>query len=216
MASDKKQFAYYRELATKTAHDLSKIVREKNGVPLNPRNGTDLALVPVYETDNFAASLLSITNDMLDTKILTVSAAPGDVDAYWKRYKDKNIIVLTEQNYCLSRFYACKELMHSYLYDTGEKIEIELPVLNQLILEMASGLPTNTESSVHCLLDVSAYYGAIEFLLPSDVMPLLIATITQLEATEGREKAIEQMAIWMRVPLSLLEFKIGQNEDAIK
>lgn len=203
-------FAYYMKLAKDTGYNLSLDVRNKNGIKISPQSGKDLAPIPVYEEDQ--VSLHSITRDSCETDILVVDKEPIYIDAYWKRYPEKNSVILTDHNYCWARFFSCKELMHCYLYDTGEEA-ITLSSLHKLILELAADSSLTPEHpSRPRIIDEVAYYGALEYLLPKDVMPLICVCIEKLTETMSKDEAILMMSISMRVPKNALEFRLDSKE----
>lgn len=203
-------FAYYMKQARDTGYNLSLQVRERNEIQINPKVGKDLFLMPVFEENQ--VSLHSITREICETEIMVVDKEPMYVDAYWKRYLEKNTVILTDHNYCWSRFYACKELMHCYLYDTGQEA-LTLSSLHKLILELtADSTLTPEHPSRPRIVDEVAYYGALAYLLPNDVMPLLSACIEKLSEEMSKDDAILMTAISMRVPKIALEFRLDSNE----
>lgn len=211
---------YYRGEAIKQAKNINIKIREENDIVLSPDLGSKLIDMPVYEPINntLKTTLHSFTNRLIPTTIINVSQKPLYIDAFFRLFKhegkDRAEIVLTDQNPCWTRFFATKEMMHCYLYDCGENKNTtnSTTELKSLIMSIINetGSHADTPDSV---VDDAAYYGAVEYLIPTDTIPLIKAVYNTLIANPNTsEKAYLFLATKIRVPESILEFRLN-NDD---
>lgn len=201
---------YYIGQAIKTARELSKQVRVANNKILDPKIGNQLHAIPVYEPD--CISLLSKTQEICNTEIVCVNDTTKFLSGYWKKYKDKSVVTIPQHNYCWTRYIVCKEIMHNYLHDTDSCTDSTVD-LRSLILRLVN-IGIQDESSPSFVVDIAAYYGALEYLMPQDTMPLIKAVYSQiLSHTKDESKACNTIAHLLRVPLSLVEFRLSSPEE---
>lgn len=212
MDENEQLLKYYIEQAITTARRLSIDVRKRNGVSIAPRTGDLFTLLPVYEPDSI--SLLDVTREICQTQIICVESGPKYVDAYWKKYeadgvKSSTVILTDQDNYCLTRFFACKELMHHYLHDTGSSTRTSSE-LRSLIINLVRGGDGNSDSA-QTIVDNAAYYGALEYLMPKDTVPLAKAIFNNLVIPSGEESAYRAIAFSLRIPLALVEYRFAND-----
>jgi hypothetical protein len=208
---------YYRQLAMSTAKNLNKLIRHANGVSEDPQLGSSLYEMPVYEPINniLKSSLHSHTNTIIPTKLTVVSQSPVYVDAYFRKYVDlagneTASIVVTDLNPCWTRFFVSKELMHCYIHETGDATSTSSDLRDLIISKInETGTSSNTAQSI---VDDVAYFGAVEYLIPSDTVPLLKAVYDVLSKNPAtQEKAYLNLATKIRVPESILEFRLNND-----
>jgi len=204
---------YYVKHAISTARNLSIEVRTHNKAPINPKNGGHFQMLPVYETETY--SLLKKTQEICGTTVTCVNTPPEFVDAYWKRFEidgqPSSELTVTDQNYCRTRYFVCKELMHHYLQDT-DSATTSNTALRTLIVNLvkgSSGMMENASS----IVDNAAYYGALEYLLPNDTMPLAQKLFSDFSEKEGADKAYAIIAYKLRIPLSLVEYRFANDAE---
>lgn len=201
---------YYIVQAIKTARDLSKQVRIANKKIIDPKIGEQLHAIPVYEPD--CISLLSKTQEICETEIVCVNDTTKFLSGYWKKYEDKSVVTIPQHNYCWTRYIVCKEIMHNYLHDTHSCTDSSGD-LRGLILRLVN-IGIQDDSSPSFVVDIAAYYGALEYLMPLDTMPLIQAAYEEvLRHTNDESKAYNTIAHLLRVPLSLVEFRLSCPEE---
>lgn len=225
MTQEKSQQHYYVQLAISEARKLTKAIREKNNFPLIFSSGKDLRVMPVYEDEYEGTplhSLFEFAKDITPVSIKRVAQSNDHLDAYYMNFslgEDNGLsetgttreIVVAKHNYCWTRFYLCKELIHCFVYDTGEERGSSLTNtsdgLSQLIQELL--IPTQN-NSCQTLVDFAAYFGAWEYMMPDDTLPLLEKIYRELskQANIGPELAYREIAKFIRVPELLVESKL--------
>lgn len=202
---------YYVKHAISTARSLSLEVRTKNGAQVNPKNGKHFQMLPVYETE--AYSLLKKTQEICETDVTCVNTLPEYVDAYWKRFeidgKASSELTVTDQNYCRTRYFVCKELMHHYLQDT-DSATTSNTALRTLIVNLVKGSAGMMENA-SSIVDNAAYYGALEYLIPNDIMPLARKLFDDFSERDGADSAYSIIAYKLRIPLSLVEYRFAND-----
>lgn len=203
---------YHITQAIAEARKLSKDIRQANSVPLDPKHGKLLAPMPVFEGTQ-PMSLLKKTNELCDTKIICVNQPAVYVNGYWKRYErdGKLFSVVTipqSHNYCWARFIICKELMHNYSYNTGNSTTEIADLINLMM-----NLMTNWTQGPQSIADTVAYYGALEYLMPLDTMPLIRAVHLQIfSEVKDQGKTNNIIAHLLRVPLQMVEFRLSTKD----
>lgn len=214
--TNNKKFDYYLDLAVTTGKNLADEIRKRNSSAIAPRKAADLCVMPVYEKG--LVSLLSYTNEIVDTELRYVPVKANYIDAYFMRIanqtgdRPKNIITLTtDSNYCWARFLACKELMHSYFYDTEEVVADAMTSsfsdLEALIEEILLRAQEANTAKPQTYVDYAAYSAAIEYLIPSDTLPLLVAILDAVaDLDEGA--GYTSVARLIRVPEVLAKARL--------
>lgn len=217
---------YYNNLAVTEARKLVAKIRADNDFPNAPQSGADLRVMPVYEEEyenKPVSSLFKFAKEITQVSIEGVAQEYNHLAAYYIEYAIENVdhpetsisrrIVVSKQNYCWARFYLCKELMHCFVHDTGEQRENSctntLDGLSTLIEELllrSSGCGTQT------LVDEAAYYGALEFMMPDDTLPILAAVYKTLADTmPGQlDQVYGVIAHLIRVPELFVKYKLGK------
>lgn len=225
MTQQKDQQHYYNQLAISEAKKLIKAVREKNNFPLIFSSGKDLRVMPVYEEEYEGTSLHSLfelAKDMTPVSIKRVAQTNEYLDAYYMNFslgEDNGLsetgtrreIVVAQHNYCWTRFYLCKELMHCFVYDTGEERASSLTNTSDALSQLIQGLLIPSQNnSCQTLVDFAAYFGAWEYMMPDDTMPLLAKVYEELakKPNIGPELAYREIAKFIRVPELLVESKL--------
>jgi len=214
MDDNEQLLKYYIEHAITLARKLSIQVRTLNKIPIDPTSGDSFKLLPVYEPGYI--SLLDVTQKICETKIICVDSEPKYVDAYWKKYNVNGVIsstvILTDQdNYCFTRFFACKELMHNYLHETGSSTKTNSELRNLIINLVRGG--DGISDSAQTIVDNAAYYGALEYLMPKDTIPLAKAIFENLVSDSGEEEAYKAIAFSLRIPLALVEYRFANDDQ---
>lgn len=205
--------SYYIEQAIKEAQKLQKRIFLENGFSETPLGYKDLTPVPVFE--DCKCSLLSFTNSINDTKITWVKGSNYRfLPAYYKKYasidgvSSHQIVINELENYCESRLLAAKELMHSHLTeipDAATKTELEIDSLvEELII-------TYEHNKVPTMVDKAAWFGAVEFLIPSSWIPALKKLYDEicLKHPQESEKAYLYIAQIIRVPESIVRYRLA-------
>lgn len=205
--------SFYIKLALETATSLQKQVFEANEISLNPTSAKELRPVPVYEeTDK--ASLLSHAN--LGRKTTTIDWPLNQgfeyLPAYYKRMKVGgkivNKIVVNATNYCEARFYATKELMHCFMDDDGLAASNSILLVNELMESLTVNWNGIALMSKQRIVDEVAYLAALEYLIPTTWVPLLIKVRDQIAAADSSANALLHVAQLIRVPENVLRVKL--------
>lgn len=211
---------YFQNQAIKTANSLAKKIRESNGAQFSPRNGEVLYEMPVYEPlQQGKENLLSFTRNQCNTNVIFVAIKPDYIDAYYRKEKigsidEKITIIVGDMNTCWTRFFLSKELMHHYMYSVDNKTSTP-DALNDLIMSIINDGGVDLDSP-QSTVDIAAYYGAVEYLIPSDTVPILIKIIQELHKNpETKDRAYLSLAMKIRVPESILEFRL-RNDSIFK
>lgn len=223
---------YYNNLAVTEARKLISKIREANNFPNVPQSGADLRVMPVYEEEyenQPVYSLFKFARKITEVSIEGVAQDYNHLAAYYIEYSTSNAdasedsgvtrrIVVSRQNYCWARFYLCKELMHCFVHDTGEQRESsctntldELSTLIEELLIRSSGCGAQT------LVDEAAYYGALEFMMPDDTLPILAEVYKVLSKTmPGQlDQVYGVIAHLMRVPELFVKYKLDKYIKAL-
>lgn len=208
------RFDYYLDLAATEGKKLANTIRGRNYYIIAPRNNTDLCVMPVFEEN--VVSLYSHTKEIVDTELRYVASPTTFIDAYILHFKkdgkSKNIVTLAaKSNYCWARYYICKELMHSYFYDTQEVVDNAMtdsfPMLQTLIEEILLRGYEGPSAKCQTYADVAAYWAAVEYLIPSDTLPLLNAIFDRFSTLDD-ESGYTAIARRLRAPEFLVKFRI--------
>lgn len=209
----------YTNLAIQIARDLSNVIREKNRLPISPKSGADLYEMPVYEQINQQrpCNLYTHTSkEVIQTTLQVVYEEPKFVDAFFRKYTDENgkqmaKIIVTDQNPCWTRFLATKEIMHCHINETGDETKTHSDLKNLIIAIIND--TGNAAESQQSNADYGAYFGAVEYLIPSDTIPLLNAVLQTLKQNaETAQEAYLILAKRIRVPESILEYRLNNDE----
>lgn len=204
---------HYLKLICRTARGIQKKVCEANHISLEPRSAREIKPIPVYEHSE--RSLLSTADLMCQTEIKWALKTPYNfVPAYFKRYKDphthkvRNEIIVRAENYCMARFFAAKELMHCFLDDDGYPATNSVALAQDLIDELVLGGNVFTRSSPQTAVDEIAWYGASQYLIPQEWIPLLTAVKQAILASDPTANADLHLAQMVRVPETVLRHRM--------
>lgn len=218
---------YYIKKAVEIAHSLSHELIDSNPSYASGRkafiDGEDGAAweikTPVYEAINSyrkqnlvtLASNKSFDNNSSVT--VTMTDEESDlIDAYCKRYGDHAEVVVTKNNYCFTRFYICKEMLHLFLYD-NENLTESSSSLKDLITSLIEVNATlDEEGSPQLSVEQAAYYGAVELLIPSEyVLPLINTRDQMIENNIHQGKENYEIAKILGVPEFIVEFRLNEK-----
>lgn len=207
--NNKKHIDYYVELVTKAARDVQKIVCENNNISLNPKKGSDLCLIPVYEDGQY--NLLTHANSIGAAEIFFPSKNYDFLPAYYKKYKvcdeESMKIVVATDNYCEARFFAAKELMHCYIHDNGMSATNSIEKINVLIENLSANLRTNPET----IADEVAWFGASCYLVPDEWIPMLITIRDRIVVESPDDNAYLHIAQLLRAPEIVVRIRLQSN-----
>ncbi len=175
---------------------------------------------PVYCPINntHQKNLITLSGDISEANIqlLLPSFDAQIVNAYFRMYreagkKDKVIVVVARYNFCWTRYLVCKELLHLFLY-TPDVATVSLGDLNSVISRMLNITKSVEVESEKVLAEKAAYYGAVELLIPTELVPSLRLARDELEATEEfASTANYEIAKKLGVPESLVEFRLDEK-----
>lgn len=204
---------FYTALMRDNAQGLQKKVCEANGISLHPTSGSQLVLIPVFE--DVEASLLLSAN--IGRKITTLRFATNDnyeyVPAYYKKIRREdgrlcNEIVIATGNYCHARFFAAKELMHCFVDEDNYPATDSMALVKELIETLAIGMTSGDEVPPQTIVDELAWYGAMEYLIPSTWLPLIVKVHQNITDSFPRLNAYFHVAEMIRVPESVLRARM--------
>jgi len=204
---------HYFNVVRENAREMLGLVLARVGLPLVPTSVAELRPIPVFEDE--ASSLLQLVNQRIPTRMLWPQV-PADefVPAYFKRYRDANRkpyneIVVTSDNYCHARFFAAKELMHCSIDDDQYPVTNSLPLLNNLLTELAAGPSNFLACAPQTMVDQVAWIGAASFTMPDTWLPLL-KQLHQDMCRSGMpdELAYRYVAQLIRVPQVILKHRL--------
>lgn len=153
---------------------------------------------PVRIFDNGIQSIVEKQTDQkISIKCLAWSGAM--FAARLDRYNLSSSIWYSEQlNSCWSRFYIAKELVHVLCGDTKNFTKKPLPLIDSII----NDIPL-TEDMEDCMLEIQAFYGAIELLLPEHLHD-------KLYELSKNNKTNREIAEEFRVPEKIIEYRLGE------
>lgn len=210
---------WYVDQIKETAQGIQAKVLAANGIPLHPQRASELCPIPVYEEAQL--SLLSTAN--ADRRPPTqISWAVGGytyLPAYFKKYRDEktgrlriSIVVAATSNYCESRFFAAKELMHCFIEDDGYEATDTMVLANDLIESLAIGSHNVPHPRPQTIVDEVAWVGAAEYLVPATWVPLLQRTLTALQDNGvAAHLAHLHVAQLIRVPETVLRARLRNS-----
>lgn len=221
---------YYYKLAIKTAADLrehlegcNKTYRE--GLELCQAGGRAIWDIrtpvngPINSNDQY--NLITLAAEKSEKKITIdyLSNETDTVNAYIKIYEDDNgdyaKVVISKYNYCRTRYLVCKELLHLFLYDTGSATT-STGDLNKIISNLLQITKDIDGIEDQYNVEQAAYFGAVELLVPTKIVPALRAARDELQkVSEFAEKANYEIAKKLGVPESLIEFRLVESVDTL-
>lgn len=204
---EQKHIEYHIKEITRAAKNLQSKLIEKNNLQTNPTKGSDIKPIPIFEPDQY--SLLTFTNELLDTGIDWPETEATYLPAYFKKFQEgekqsARVVVSSSDNYCEARFLAAKELMHCHTIDNGLSSTNTLAEVNDLLESLALGVSTDNQT----MADQVAWWGAAELLVPDSWIPILQKIYSELTAQMPEEEAVFHIAQLLRVPVGLIKFKL--------
>jgi len=218
--TNEQQVQFYLKLAIENARGVQKKICAANSISLNPTSFGDLRPIPVYESE-FEHNLLATANSFKPTVIRWATASQYEyLPAYYKRKKDNgriNIeIVVATENYCEARFFAAKELMHCFFDEEHHAPTSSLDMVNELIETLAIN-NAGWDVKPQTLVDQVAWWGALEYLIPNEWIPMLLRLHDEIcqKEPESASKAHFHLAQLIRVPEAMLRTKLRHVPKAI-
>lgn len=204
---EKQHIEYHISEITKAAKKLQSVILEKNQMPFEPKNGSEIKPLPVFESGQY--SLLEFTQTITDAEIIWPETESTFLPAYIIKYSvDQNssakIVVTANENYCEARLLSAKELMHCHIIDNGLSTTKTLPEVNELLDSLALGVSLDNQTMV----DQIAWWGASEFLIPEGWVPMLKKIYGDIRTKYPDHDALLHMAQLLRVPTGLIKFKL--------
>lgn len=133
------------------------------------------------------------------------------VPSFLLHYENKALVFVASEkwlNFCHSRFFVAKEIIHTLLKQTlPETITVE----PDAVIELLSGLinqttPFDDTSPDPQLVEEAAFYGAIEMLMPNE---LVEGDALRLLETGWSHREI---AMRYRVPLRVVELRLNKQD----
>lgn len=213
------RYSFYIDQARDAARAIRDAVFAGNKKPTKPASLEDLFPIPVYEEGYF--SLLTHAKEVAgnEVELLWPASAYNYLPGYFRRFKlpdggSKLTIVINEtENYCEARFYAAKELMHCYLYDNEEAATETLSKADSLLMQLAYGGDGSnlTIPDQQTIADNAAYYGAFEYLVPSEWHEHIRRIFEELVKEYSEEESRRFIAQKIRVPIRLIALVIGSQ-----
>lgn len=133
------------------------------------------------------------------------------VPSFLLHYEDKALIFVANEkrlNFCHSRFFVAKEIVHALLLQV---LPDTVTVLPDAVIDLLSGLinsttPFDDESPDPQLVEEAAFYGAIEMLMPRE---LVENDALRLEKSGWSHKEIAKR---YRIPLRIVELRLTKLE----
>ncbi|SMN00718.1 hypothetical protein SPONN_2038 [uncultured Candidatus Thioglobus sp.] len=122
------------------------------------------------------------------------------IKAFIMRYEGKQDIYITKNNTCWTRFYACKELAQILIYSEDNATYV-LDDVDELLSSLMNGIDVNSNNH-QIVADNITYFAAMEFLLPSAIIPNLL-----ILKNKGFNN--ELIAKKMLVPESIVDFRLS-------
>lgn len=165
------------------------------------RSGEFVGVTPICET--FAPNFLQYTERKHSLAVKVAIISPPEnftfaaTVAIYEGADGRRVeISVCENNPCNIRFFVCKELLHIHLSNDQNRTHTR-GEFDRMVVELTNirNLDHNTLSS-QSLVDQAAYYGAIELLMPSSRLQLIL----DMGCTDP-----VQIAEIFRVPKSLVE-----------
>ena len=150
----------------------------------------------------------------IDVDIRRVDEESKDVDAWCEIYERSNgeekfKITVSKHNECWTRYLVCKELSQRFLYspDNSTKTVSDVKVL---LGHLANAMPYEMGSNVQVDADFAAYYAAIEFLVPSDIVPRLHGMRERL-VVSGEVNPNFRIAEYLKAPEVIVEYRLDND-----
>lgn len=204
---EQQHIEYHIQEITRVAKNLQLKLFAENNLQTTPTKGSEIKPIPIFEPDKY--SLLTFTNEILDTKIDWPEADSKFLPAHFKKYQEgeklsAEIVVSSSDNYCEARFLAAKELMHCHTIDNGLSSTKTLAEVNDLLESLALGFSIDNQT----MADQVAWWGAAELLVPDSWIPMLKKIHFDLEAKMPENDAVLHIAQLLRVPVGLIKFKL--------
>lgn len=201
---------YFRSLITQ-AQGLTRKLKDKDGL-----DGVDPISIygemPVHLQRQH--NLIDLLRDEFTQQINLIFVDDKSfVQAFIMKYEDRQNIYISKNNACWARLYACKELSQMLLY-SEENATHTIDDIDELLSSLMSSNMDTSSNNHQITTDNITYFGAIEFLLPSD-------TIAALLAKKKKGASNNEIAKKMLVPEAIVDFRLSNNgiklfEDILK
>jgi hypothetical protein len=206
--------AHYFRQVHENSREMLKLVFQETGLPEFPTNASQLRPVPVFE-EKEKLSLLGLVNRRIPTTIYWPDVRDYEyVPAYYKRYRDQNRrpynkIIVNPGNYCYSRFFAAKELMHCSLDEENYPVTNTFELVNNLVVELAAAPGNIMSCAPQTLVDQSAWMAAALYTMPEGWLPLLSQLHKDMcAANMNDDHSYRYIAELIRVPEVFLRHRL--------
>jgi hypothetical protein len=204
-----------RALAREALAELFK----KNGLPGTVASLEQISEIPVKKTGNAYSLVDYIEQIPAVHKVVIerpdVSGMPDGFSSYyiWRSSAEGDIVrvvLLHDFNYCESRFYIAKELLHYCLDQPRDRINT-MKVLDTVVTELIADDLDPLEGATKA--DRAARSGALEVLIPDCWMQLLIQAYKEAMSIHSwePEATISRIAHILRVQTRLLAARIMER-----
>lgn len=193
----------YKQLANTV--DLGKPPKTRVYDPINSDNQDNLITLSHQLTQkNIYLSKPSIANCVVDACIFNFE-------------NHANILISPDVNYCETRFLACKELLHLFMY-SPEKSNHTATIsdVKQLLLDILNHSQNTNQETPQSETDNAAYFGAIELLIPTQHVTALRNMRTRFVQDKiFPNKENLEIATLLGVPEFVVEFRLDLTSDEI-
>jgi Zn-dependent peptidase ImmA (M78 family) len=148
---------------------------------------------------------------LVDINIMNLDGHSEDIGAYrFVTEDDKYLIRVVKDNTCWTRYLICKELSHLFLY-SDDSVSVTPRDLEDLFSGLLNEDIDNADlDSVEA--EKLAYYVAFEMLIPSDIVPDLLAIRQKLFQTQSAEHPNLRLAKKLLVPEKVVEFRLDKDD----
>ncbi|CAA0097724.1 Uncharacterised protein [BD1-7 clade bacterium] len=162
--------------------------------------------------------LINRANIILDKPVEVEEFSLGEnchIQSFLFHYQATAVIFVDKENlnFCHRRFYVAKELVHTLLLEHIPKSATVTPdQVTQLISDLLHDTTPIKNDVLSRQVEEAAYYGAIELLIPKELITENMLKIYSSNPSEITGRLAEQF----KVPLRIIEFRLSRNEDFIE
>lgn len=191
------------------ARNVHTKLKERGAFPQRPD------AIPVFDPIHLVnpTNLVRVFSEDVVQLPIELKRPKGDIGhaANMQHFAEKiRIVCADKHNHCWARYLVCKELAHLLMYNpsgTNTHFTASFEDASKLIDEL-----TNCridDFSDQALIDFTAWYAAIELLIPSEWLPKISEVRKQIsEDPELRNQENKQIATALRVPEKILEVRL--------
>lgn len=204
------------------ARGIHDILREHGAFPSYPDS------MPVFCPKNLRKpfTLVDAFSEITKKKVyLHRSHTKMSYEAHMTTWSDRiDIVYSRSHNFCEARFYISKELSHQLIYmdesmkgDYTTKNFQDVILLIDNLLNPSIEIDNQTKMDDRTRVDIVAYVGAIELLIPSTWVSKIIEVKNRV-IEEGKieyDEANLRIAELLRVPERIVEFRLGEQGQSL-